>query len=213
VHLEPNLTPALAKKFNLPNVSGALVAEVEPSSPAAKAGFKEGDFVTEVNDKKVSDMRLFRLMVAQMAPGTKIDVKILRDGKERTLSVVLGKMPDDMFTRNQRQRQTPREGGEGVDALDGVEVVDLDSRTKRQLGIPANVQGALVSAVDPDSNAADAGLSQGDVIVEIDRRPVTSAQVAVDLSDKSKADQILLRVWTPRGGGMHYLTVDNRKRK
>jgi len=145
-----------------------------------------------------------------MAPGTKVNVKVLRESKERTLNVVLGKMPEDMFTRN--ERQPSHEPGEGVDALDGVEVVDLDSRTKRQLSVPGNVQGALVSGVDPDSNAAEAGLRQGDVIVEIDKHAVPNAQQAVNLSDQSKGQEILLRVWSPRIG-MHYVTVDNRKKK
>jgi len=210
VRLQQDLTPALGRKLNLPNLNGALVASVEPGSPAAKAGLKEGDFITELNDKKVADMRQLRLSVAQMAPGTKVNLKVLRDGKDRTMSIVLGKMPEDMFTRN--ERQPSREQGQGVDALDGVEVVDLDSRAKRQLGVPNNVQGALVSGVDPDSNAAEAGLHQGDVIVEIDRHPVPNAQQAVNLSDQSKGDEILLRVWTPRMG-MRYVTVDNKKRK
>lgn len=210
VRLQQEVTPGLARKFNLQNSSGAMIAYIEPGSPAAKAGLKEGDFITDVDDKKVTDMRQLRLMVARMAPGTKVNLKLVRDGKERTLAIVLAKMPEDMFTRN--ERQPSREQGEGVDALDGVEVVDLDSRAKRQLDVPNNVQGALVSGVDPDSNAAEAGLRQGDVIVEIDRHPVPNAQQAVNLSDQSKGDEILLRVWSPRTG-MRYVTVDNRKRK
>jgi len=210
VRLQQEVTPALARKFNLPNTSGAMIAYIEPGSPAAKAGLKEGDFITDLDNRKVTDMRQLRLMVARMAPGAKVNLKLLRDAKERTISLVLGKMPEDMFTRN--ERQPSREQGEGVDALDGVEVVDLDSRAKRQLDVPTNVQGALVSGVDPDSNAAEAGLRQGDVIVEIDRHPVPNAQQAVNLSDQSKGDEILLRVWSARMG-MHYLTVDNRKKK
>jgi len=210
VRLQQEVTPAPARKFNLPNTSGAMIAYIEPGSPAAKAGLKEGDFITDLDNRKVTDMRQLRLMVARMAPGAKVNLKLLRDAKERTISLVLGKMPEDMFTRN--ERQPSREQGEGVDALDGVEVVDLDSRAKRQLDVPTNVQGALVSGVDPDSNAAEAGLRQGDVIVEIDRHPVANAQQAVNLSDQSKGDEILLRVWSARMG-MHYLTVDNRKKK
>ena len=211
VYLQPDMTPEVARKFDLPNTSGALVTEVEPGSPGARAGLKEGDFVIEVNGKKISDMRQLRLMVAQLAPGTKANIKLLRDGKERTLTAVVGKMPEEKFTPT--GRSSPREQtSSGYDALDGVEVVDLNSQTRRQLGTPASLQGALISAVDPDSNAAEAGLKAGDVIVEIDRHPVANAQQAVELSDKSKGEQILLRVWTPRGG-VRYVTVDNRKRK
>ena len=103
------------------------------------------------------------------------------------------------------------------DALDGVEVIDLDARTRRQFDIPANIFGALVVNVDQDSNAAEAGLRLGDVILEIDRHPVANANAAVELSEKAKGDQILLRVWgqPSEGGpaGTHYLPVDNIKHK
>jgi serine protease Do len=208
--LEQELTPNLARKLGLPSTSGALVTDVEPDSPAEGAGFKPEDFVLELNGKKVNDMRQLRLNVAQMAPGTKVSLKVLRDGKERTITAVLGKLPEENLTRF--ERPPPREKGPGVDALDGVEVVDIDPRSRRQVGMPGNLQGAMVSNIDPDSNAAEAGLRTGDVIVAIDHHPVSSAEQAVALSEKSKGDEILLRVWSPRRG-MHYPLVDNTKRK
>jgi serine protease Do len=99
-----------------------------------------------------------------------------------------------------------------VDALDGVEVVDISPRMRRQLEPPNHVQGVLVSSLEPECNAAEAGLRQGDIIVQIDRQPVTSAEQAVQISDRSKGEQIALRVWSPRRG-IHYLAVDNTKRK
>jgi serine protease Do len=210
VMLEQELTPNLARKLGLPSTSGALVTDVEPDSPAEGAGFKPEDFVLELNGKKVNDMRQLRLNVAQMAPGTKVSLKVLRDGKERTITAVLGKLPEENLTRF--ERPPPREKGPGVDALDGVEVVDIDPRSRRQVGMPGNLQGAMVSNIDPDSNAAEAGLRTGDVIVAIDHHPVSSAEQAVALSEKSKGDEILLRVWSPRRG-MHYPLVDNTKRK
>jgi serine protease Do len=98
-----------------------------------------------------------------------------------------------------------------------VEVTDLDAEARHQYNIPSSVRGVLVTSVDENSNSADAGLHSGDVIVEIDRQPVNGASEAVTLSEKSKADRILLRVWTPNpqggSGNTHYLTVDNTKRK
>jgi len=217
--LQPEMTPDLVKQFNVPDMSGALVTGVEPDSPAAKAGFKEGDFVTEFNGKKVSDMRQLRLIVSQTPPGTKTNVKVIRDGKEKSLTTTLAEFPEELLTARGgtgRDQNRPRSQS-GLDALDGVEVTDIDGRTRRQANIPSAVHGALVTTIDPDSNAADAGLEPGDIIVEINRKPVRTADDAVTLSDKEKTNELLLRVWRPARdggrGGTFYLTVDNTKHK
>jgi serine protease Do len=216
LHLQPDLNGDLAKQFNLPNTEGALVTMVEPGSPAAKAGFKDGDFITEVNGKKVADMRQLRLIVSQTVPGSKVNAKVIRDGKPKAVTATVGQMPEGDLARDSRPRSSDRNQTE-TDALDGVEVTDLDTEARRQYNVPASVKGVLVTSVDENSNSADAGLHSGDVLVEIDRQPVNSASEAVTLSEKTKGDRILLRVWTPnpRGGSgnTHYLAVDNTKRK
>ena len=214
VYLQPDMTPELAKQFGLPNTDGALVTTVDSGSPAAKAGLKEGDFVTEVDGQKIKDMRHLRLIVSQTAPGKKVSLKILRDGKEKNLTATLGDMPREGLARN-GQGQPGERGESNTDALDGVEVTDLDAQTRGDAGVPSNIRGALVTNVDQNSNSAEAGLRPGDVIVEINRQPVRNADEAVAMSEKAKGDGILLRIW--RGGegrgGMLWLTVDNTKRK
>jgi serine protease Do len=212
--LQPELTLELAKQFNLPNLNGALVTTVDPESPAGKAGFKEGDFVTEFNGKKVKDMRQLRLMVSQTAPGRKVMVRFLRDGKEKILSATLGEMPKEELARGS-QKQPGEHGESKTDALDGVEVTDLDAQARREADIPNNVRGAIVTKVDENSNSAEAGLQAGDVIVEINHEPVRTADDAVALSEKVKGERILLRVWRSGEGrgGMLFLSVDNTKRK
>ncbi len=212
--LQPEMTPELAKQFNLPNLNGALVTTVDKDSPAAKAGCKEGDFVTEFNGQKVKDMRHFRLMVSQTAPGRKVTLRLLRDGKEKTLTATLAEMPKDALARS-GELQPGERGQSKADALDGVEVTDLDAQARREGNVPGSVRGALVTKVDPDSNAAEAGLHEGDVIIEIDRQPVRNADEAVALSEKAKGDQILLRIFRAGEGrgGMLFLPVDNTKRK
>jgi serine protease Do len=216
LHLQPDLNADLAKQFNLPNTEGALVTMVEPNSPAAKAGFKDGDFITEINGKKVTDMRQLRLLVSQTVPGAKVNAKVIRDGKPKAVLATVGQMPEGELARDGRPRSSERNQGE-TDALDGVEVTDVDADARHQYNIPSSVKGVLVTSVDENSNSADAGLHSGDVIVEIDRQAVSSASEAVTLSEKSKSDRILLRVWTPnpRGGpgSTRYLAVDNTKRK
>jgi serine protease Do len=217
--LQPEVTLELVKQFGLPDMNGALVTSVQPDSPASKAGAKDGDFVIEFNGQKVADMRHLRLLVSQTAPGTKVTLKVLRDGKEKTLMLTLGTMPEEITAQGSRAQPTQHSNSE-MDALDGVEVTDLselDARARRQNDIPRNIEGAIVTSVQPESNSAEAGLKVGDVIVAINRESVHSANEAVALSDKAKGDQILLRVWRANtgggGGGMLYLSVDNVKHK
>ena len=216
LHLQPEMTPELARQFKLPNFNGALVTEVEPGSPGAKAGFRDGDFVIEFEGRKVRNMEQFRLMVSETAPGTKVTLKVLRDGVEKSMTATLGAMPDEVLARGGRTQPNDR-GQSDMDSLDGVEVSDLDTQARRETEFPADLKGALVSNVDQDSNAAEAGLRQGDVILEIDRHAVHSADEAVNASEKAKGDHILLRVWRRDNaggrGGTLYLSVDNVKRK
>ncbi len=211
VKLQPEISADLAKEFNLPDQGGAMVAEVIPDTPAAEAGLKEGDVIIEFNGKKVEDRRHLRLMAAEAAPGTKSTVKCIRDGKTKTLNITLGELPND----ETGLRPGNDSGTQELDALDGVEVGDLDARTRRQSGIPNNIRGVLVMNVDEDSNAAEAGLQPGDVILEINREPVRDSETAVDLATKAKGDRILLRVWSKAGdqGATRYVTVKNTKRK
>ncbi len=199
----------LAKKFDLKERAGAMVGGVPKNTPAAAAGLEAGDVITELNGKKVPDSRQLRLWVSQTPPKSKVALKVLRAGRERIVNVTLGELPGEEATL----RGPGREAGpakEKSEALEGVEVGDIDARMRRQFGIDADVRGALVTAVDSESTAAKAGLAAGDVILEIDRKPVKSAQEAIDASEKLSGDeQILLRVWSSsRGGGSRYLVVE-----
>ncbi len=213
---QDEITPDLVKDFKLPDANGALVNTVEPNSPAAHAGFKEGDFVTEVNGKKVSSTPQLMLVVSQTPPGSKVNIKVFRDGKEKMLTATLAQMTPEQLAGGRGRGQQHDRDTSTTDALDGVEVRDLETRERRQFRIPESVQGVLVSKVDPDSNSADAGLRPGDVIIEINRQAVGNADEAVALSEKAKSPRIRLRIWRAEGGGdgsMRYLVVDNTKRK
>jgi serine protease Do len=221
INIQP-LTPELAKEFNLPDESsGVLVGGVTANGAAAQAGLEDGDVVVEFNGKKVTDPRSLQLLVAQTAPGSKVTLHILRGAagskaSGKTVTATLGELPQEALASLNRNAPEDR-NQKGADALDGVEVTDLDAATRRQLGVPRTVQGALVVNIDPDSNAAENGLSQGDVIMEIDRQRVRNADEAVALSQKVKGDRVLVRVWSKGGGGgtggTRYLVVDNSKHK
>jgi serine protease Do len=202
-----DVTPSLAKEFNLPDHSGgALVAEVTPKSPAAKAGIKDGDVILELNGKPVKDAQHLRLQVAALAPGTKVPVKVVRDGENKNLDITLAEFPKDEDLAKQDQRN---DQGSSSETLDGVTVADIDAAARRQFQLPANLRGALVVQVDENSAAYEQGLREGDVILEINRKPIHSADEAVELSDKNKDKRVLLRVWSH--GTTRWMAVDENK--
>lgn len=198
------VTEDLAREFKLPRATGALVAEVSRHSPAAEAGVKDGDIILEFDGKKVSDSRHLRLMVAQTAPDTKVTLKLSRDGKEQTLTAKLDELRRTGMNRA-GEAEDRRSDRDLDDLFDGVSVGDLDARTRGEYDIPLSVRGAVVTAVDPLSAAALAGLHTGDVIMEIDRRAVRNADEAIEQSRRRAGQRVLLRVWSK--GGSHYLIV------
>lgn len=209
VMIQP-VTSELAKEFKLPDNTGALIGDVTKDSPAEKAGLKEGDVVIEFNGRKVTDSRHLRLMVSQTAPATKTALKVLRDGKEQTYTVKLGELPTERLAEADGSSGGMRRGTR-ADPLDGVTVEDLDARARRQFNLPNYLRGAVVTEVNPGSAAAGAGMRPGDVIVEINRQNVTSADEAVELSEKIKGDRVLLRVWS--NGGSRYVVLENKSKK
>lgn len=203
VMIQP-VTPQLAKEFRLPDHTGALVGDVPAHTPAAEAGLRAGDVVVEMNGRKVNDSRHLRLMVGQHSPGTKITLKVIRDGKDQVFEVKLGEAPLELVANSGNPRDL-RSSTSGV--LGGIRVEDLDSRARRQFELPDHVRsGALIAEVKPGSPADEAGLKAGDVILEIDRQPVRNAGEALEISRRPGAGHALLRVWG--AGGSRYVVVD-----
>jgi len=186
------------------NDSGALVTSVSPKSPAERAGVREGDVVVDVNGKKVEGPRELQLMVAGLLPGTKVDVKVIRDGKEKIFNIVLAERPGSRIAANEQPAKAA-----DPDVLDGVTVGDIDADTRKKFDIPEGAKGVVVTEIDQDSPSAEAGLKPGDVIHEINREPVNTAKDAVDLSEKVKKEKkVLLRVSTK--GNSRYVIVERK---
>ncbi len=186
-----NVDSSLAEKFDVKEHTGALVANVTAESPADKAGIKDGDVILEFDGKPVVDSRHLKLQVAQTAPGKEVPVKISRSGKEKELSVTLKEFPQDKeLAKNDRGDHS------SGDPTDGITVDELNAAARQQFNIPKNVVGALITDVDPDSAGAAAGLRAGDVILEINRKPVKSSEDAVSMTENIKDDSVLLRVWS-----------------
>jgi len=204
------VTPELAESFSLPDTSGALVGGVQPNTPAAKAGMKAGDVIVDFNGKHVSDSAHLRLMVAQTPPKTAVNFKVLRSAKEKNFSVTLAELPDDLAAIGQ-DNPSPDPDETGSVSLEGVELADLNNQTRRQFNIPPRVRGALVTRVDEDSIAADAGLRPGSVIMEVDQHAVNDLESTVDLIQNSKGKR--MRLWVYNQGATQYLSVPMKKAK
>ena len=210
IHMQ-DVDADLAPFFKLPSQNGVLVDDVMPGSPAEKAGIKPGDFVTEFNGKAVDDGNSLQLAISECAPGSDSTVKLIRNGVATTATAKLAELPIEV-AQNNTNVQTAAPSTK-ADALDGVTVTDLDREARLALKTPASLQGAPVAAVNPNSNAAEAGLRRGDVIVEINREPVHDAETAVKLCEQAKGKRILVRVWRREGDvdGTRWLTVDNTR--
>jgi serine protease Do len=191
-----DIDESLAKGLRFKGDTGVAVTEVTEGSPAAKAGLKSGDVVVEVDGRKVETARDLLLLVGALTPGTKVNVKVARDGDEKALVVELAERPAKDLAAN-----TPPAKPESVDpdVLDGVEVADLDAQMRKQFNLPEELKGAVVTKLDPDSPCAEAGIRPGDVIQEVDRKPVANASEAVDMSEKVKKEKKVLLLVSSKG--------------
>ncbi|HUZ06668.1 MAG TPA: Do family serine endopeptidase [Candidatus Paceibacterota bacterium] len=207
-----DIDASLATYFKLPDQNGALVDDVRPGTAAAKGGIRSGDVIVSFNDKPVTDANNLILDVSDSQPGTEVTLKLIRDGNAKTVTATLGEKPGEV-AQNANVQNNSKPASSGTDALDGVTIADLDQATRRQLGIPNNVQGVLVTDVAQDSNSAEADLEPGDVIVEINRQPAGNAENAINFAKLAKGDRIILKIWRRDGnlGSTRYLSVDNTK--
>jgi len=197
-----DITPALQDSFNLANRAGALVGEVVPGGPAARAGVKDGDVITAINGHPVNDATDLAITVGAEAPGTRLALNVTRDGKTLRMTATTSEKPGSRLASDD---SNPANADQGI--LNGVAVDDLTGEARQQFNVPSSLQGALVTSVDPDSAAARAGISAGDVILSINRHAVASAQEAVDLSAKpTENGKTLLRLWSH--GATLYVVVD-----
>jgi serine protease Do len=205
------LTPELADAMKLKGQpSGALVAEVVPKSPSEKAGLKTGDVITAVNGKKITDARELRLMIGSMAPGTKVQIEINREGQTKTFDVQLAEMPAGTIAEGGPEA-SPEESAqpEKTTVFGGIAVADITDDVRTALNLSKDVQGAVIAEVDADSPAGKAGLREGDVIQEVNKQPIKNAKDLVAVSKNLKANQkILLRVYSQGRSG--YVALESR---
>jgi serine protease Do len=194
----------LAASLNLPAARGAIVTSVQPGSPAERAGIKRGDVIVAFNDQPVLDSNGLRNVVAGSAPGSDATVTVSRDGDEHKLKVTLAELPAGA---RQEGDETPGSAPSGGGKF-GLTLEPLTQDMASRLGLSARDQGLVVTRVDPESPAANAGVRQGDLIQEVNRQVVRTLVDFNSAIQRSGPRPVLLLL--NRRGNLVYLTVRPR---
>jgi serine protease Do len=204
VHIQ-GLDEDLAQSLGLDEDKGALIAQVTPDSPAASAGFKQGDVILRYNDQQIEDLRDLTSAVADTKAGTEVDVVVWRDGSENTIQAEIGQMPG-------QEQMAALSGDEQPEESDapklGLMLSQLTPEAREQFELPADAQGVVVTDVQPGSPAAEKGLQQGDVILEANRKPVSDPKAIADAVREAaeRGDETLLLL-VQRDGQNRFVAV------
>jgi serine protease Do len=169
-----DVTPELAKQFGYSGNGGALIEQVESDTPGARAGLKRGDIITSVNGQRVAGSNELQLAISAMSPGSTAHLSVWRDGKSQEVPVALGTRPENPGQANNGNNN--EQGQEGSGVMKGVQVETLTPDIAQQLNLPSSTRGVVVDSVDASSSAAAAGVQRGDVIQEVNRKPVNNVQ-------------------------------------
>ncbi|NWF98177.1 MAG: DegQ family serine endoprotease [Nitrospirae bacterium] len=195
-----NLTPELAKQFNLSEDKGVLIGDVVEDGPADKAGLQRGDVIIEFDGKKIEDPNQLRNKVAVTEPGQEIEVKIIREGKNLIKKIIVGELPSEIHKLSK---------GEYNNSLSGIAVQNITSELIERLGLPSKIYGVIIEDIDEESPAFGI-LKEGDVILEINRQKITNMKDYDKVVSKIKSDkEILLLIYRERA--TIYITLPGKK--
>ena len=191
------ITPQIAKSLGLnpDQPKGALVASVSPNSPAAKAGIKQGDVVLSAGGRPVKSVSDLPRIVAAISPGEKLDLTILRSGKETNVATTIAEMPDKP---KPVAAAAPPSDDDQADSL-GLQLSAINPALRRQFRIPNEVEGVVVTKVANDSPAASLGIEPGDVIVSVEQQPARTPQEAAEALKQAASDGNVLLLVNRRG--------------
>ncbi|MCI1277451.1 MAG: DegQ family serine endoprotease [Nitrospira sp.] len=191
-----DLNQELAKSFNVKGNHGAIVTDVKEEGPADKAGLKQGDVIVSYQGTAIEDAVTLQRAVTRSSVGSKATVTVMRDGHEKDLSVTIGELPDNPQVA--KAEAVPSE-----QPLAGLAVQELDRETAQELGLKGKIQGVVVTTIEPESDAERAGLMPGDVIREINRKPVTSMKDFDRAASDLKKGQTVLVLVNRRGASLY----------
>jgi serine protease Do len=185
-----------AAALGLPKDRGEIVQRIEDGGPAAKAGLKRGDVVTKVNGKEVTPQQTLSYLVANVKPGTRIPLEVIREGKTMTLNVAVGTRPPEEelngagFDPEEEQTMPDDPKGTADQAIQdqlGMAVQPLTAAIAGDIGIERTTKGLVIAAVGSSSDAGRKGLRRGDVILSVNRAPVTTSEALSKALTEAKA--------------------------
>ncbi len=200
-----NVTDELAKSLDMEQRSGVIVSNVRAGSAAEKAGLKRNDLIVAINGEKIDDSNVLRNKVASSTPGTEIKISVMREGKQVDLTATLDEFKLDSDAPGTEPGNENAPGPQKESGKLGLGLEPVTPQSARQLGLGSDAEGMVVTEVDEGGPAAEAGIARGDVIIEINRKPVNAiADVRAALEGTSDRPILLL---VNRRGQTSYVTV------
>jgi serine protease Do len=202
------LTKQDAQAFGLPNTNGAVLTSVTPAQPAEKAGLQRGDVITEFNGRPVTDSDALVAMVVSSKPGTTVPLTVYRDKERKSMNITIGELDLDAEQGNRTAR--PDSDTEPTSTDFGMVIEPITPEIARELELPRGKGGAIVSSVSRSSPASNAGVLPNDVIIEVNRVPVTNvSQITRELQRAESGSTVFMVVWRvgPTGGQENFLTL------
>ncbi len=204
VGIQP-ITQALAENFNVKDKKGVLINDVKKGSAAEKAGIQRDDVIVAINGEKIEDPNTLRNKVAGTLPGTEIKVTVLRDGENKEFTVKLDELETNKAQKSESKEDKNDTDNSSENGKLGLSLQPATPEILKQLGVPTDTKGLVVTEVDPNGAAAAEGISRGDVILEINRKPVGTIEDVQSALEKSGDRSVLLLL--NRRGQTIYLTI------
>jgi serine protease Do len=184
---------------------GALIGDVDPNGPAAQSGLLPGDVIVEANGKAVEDSRALRLLVSGMAPGSQLNLRVQRKGQTRNVTLTLSDLPQkESAVTPSSLREKPQPVEPDAERI-GIAITEVTPDLAVHLELPANVKGLVIADVEEGSLAEEAGLQPGDLIVEVNDRPVATVGEFQSVMEK-RSNPVLLLI--KRAGQTRYVAVE-----
>ncbi len=201
------VTPELAQGLGLDEPKGALVANIDPTSPAAKVDLKSGDVILGFNGTKVTEMRDLPRLVADAEPGSQVTLDILRDGHEKEIAVEIGKLKSEKVAANDNGGAADEDGSES--AVLGAKLAALTPESRQAFNLDDQTKGVVIIDLTEDSPLVDQGVKPGDVIERIGNSDVTQPAEITRLAEAvKKSDKPVLVMLVSRDGRDHFIAVN-----
>jgi serine protease Do len=209
VQIQP-VTKELAESLSFKGDKGALVAMVQPDSPALAAGIKSGDVIVSVDGKNVDGIKELTRMISAMKPGTSAKLGVWRDGKDMTVTAKVGDQKEESAIIKAKADGKPAEAAKPEPMSYGVSLAPISPEARQQMKLDAEVKGVLVAAVEPGSPADDQGLKAGDILQQVGRDAIDSPKMAAEKLKEAKTTgkPVLMKIY--REGMTRFVAISPR---